>query len=382
MLNRRLRRTIEKNRNELQGILLRRYPRFVLSDRVKDLAEVPVFVFHEIAQESLESVLHFLIGNDYVTLTADEYVARRIGGKRTYGREIVLTFDDGHKTLYTVAYPALKRCGFKAVAYIVPGKISEEESRGAESTPNDLLCDWTEIAEMHESETMDIQSHSMFHHSIPISDQLVDFVRPGMTFSFLDSDLVPLLDQDQVHCTVDESLYGTPICEWGSRFDAKPAFQEELAVVMACRSYVLENGGSAYFRTPDWRRCLDGAYRNARRKVTSGTFETPDEHRTAIYRDFCDSKSEIERRLTQKTVRHFCYPWFRGSPLAATVSAEAGYITNAWGSLLPRFAHNINMPLPVPRLSADYIWRLPGEGRQPLSKVLARKWAAAAHNYW
>ena len=109
----RIERMIEKNWNDVQGVLLRKYPDFVLSDRATHLVDIPAFVFHDVTPAMLEPMLQFLAANQYLTLTADEYVERHAHGKRCREREVLLTFDDGHESLYTVAYPALKRYGLQ-----------------------------------------------------------------------------------------------------------------------------------------------------------------------------------------------------------------------------------------------------------------------------
>jgi hypothetical protein len=231
------------------------------------------------------------------------------------------------------------------------------------------LCSWKEIEEMHKSGTLDVQSHSMYHHSVPISDRLMDFVRPNIKLSFLNSDLAPLSRRDHDNPS-QEVAYGTPIYDWGSRFSATPAFCESPSVAITCRRYVQENGGVDYFRLPDWRRRLRCIWAEARRRYPEARFEARTQQRDAILEDFLESKREIERRLPEKKVRHFCYPWFRGSPLAVELSADAGYLSNAWGSLVPSFARNVCAPITIPRLSPSYIWRLPGKGRKSIGEVL------------
>ena len=238
MWSKRLHRMIGKNRNDVLGILLRKYPPFVLRDNVEILGDVPSFVFHDVTTELLEPMLDFLAENHYVTLTADEYVERRARKDRGQEREVLLTFDDGHKSLYSVVYPALKRHGLKAVAYIVPGMTPEGDGSN--------LCSWKEIEEMHKSGILDIQSHSMYHHSVSISDRLIDFVRPYIKLSFLNSDLAPLIRRDHDNHS-QEAAYGTPIYDWGSRFSATPAFCESPSVAITCRRYVAKHGGVDYF---------------------------------------------------------------------------------------------------------------------------------------
>jgi peptidoglycan/xylan/chitin deacetylase (PgdA/CDA1 family) len=372
MWAKRIQRMIEKNRNDLVGILLQKYPAFVLGDRELVVTDIPVFVFHDVTPKPFEPMLEFLVENKYRTLTADEYVERKVRGQRGQEREVLLTFDDGDKSLYAVAYPALKRYGFKAVAYVVPGMTPEDHGSGRSNVWEKSLCNWKEIEEMHKSGTLDIQSHSMYHHSISISERLIDFVRPNIELSFLNSDFAPLIRR--VHDnSPQETAYGTPIYDWGSRFSATPAFFENPSVAITCRRYVKKHGGVEYFRLPDWRRRLKRIWGESRGRYPEARFEVGTEQRDAILEDFLESKREIEIRLPEKRVRHFCYPWFRGSPLAVELSAEAGYISNAWGSLVPRFARNARVPIAIPRLSPPYIWRLPGKGRKPIGEVLRER---------
>jgi hypothetical protein len=370
----RIQRSIEKNRNEVLGLLFRKYPRFVLSDQTNESIGIPAFVFHDVVAESLVPLLQYLADNRYTTLTADEYIERRLHGDRGQEREVLLTFDDGLKSLYSSVFPALKRFDLKAVAYIVPGMTPEDDGASGTGVWASSLCTWKEIQAMHQSGTLDIQCHSMYHHSIPISSRVVDFIRPRMHLSFLTSDLAPLMLRAGGIQRSDQLAYGTPIHTWGPRFGRAPAFQEDPSVALACIEHVERHGGASYFNTPKWRARLMAVIA-IRRKQPTATFEIEAEQRLAILKDLVDSKREIERRLPGKTVRHFCFPWFRGSQRAVQLSAEAGYISNAWGSLLPGFIHPEESPFPVARLSSSYLWRLPGKGRKSIGAVLQQRFS-------
>jgi peptidoglycan/xylan/chitin deacetylase (PgdA/CDA1 family) len=362
---------IEKNQNDLIGVLFRKYPDFILNDRKQLLADIPAFVFHDVTIELLEPMFEFLAENSYLTLAADEYVERKIRGQRAQEREVLLTFDDGYKSLYAVVYPVLKRYGLKAVAYIVPGMTPDRKGDDNPEFLGASLCNWQEIREMHDSGVVDIQSHSMYHHSVAISHKLIDFVRPGVKCSFLKSDLVPLMRQNESK-EVLKPAFGTPIYDWGARYGAAPAYQEGPFVAVACCQYVKEHGGRLFFENPNWRRRLKSVWAAARREDDSARFEDLKEQRMSILQDLLDSKNEIERRLPGKVVRHFCYPWFRAAPLSVRLSTEAGYVSNAWASILPRFVRttHVSIPTSIPRFSPYYVWRLPGKGRRPIKDLL------------
>jgi FkbM family methyltransferase len=364
----RLRRGYEKNRNELLGIALRRYPAFVRSNIVPE--EIPVFQFHHVTRELLEPLLQYLHENEYQTLTADEYFEHRRRGRNGRERKVLLTFDDGRSSLYSSAFPILRAYGQTAVAYIVPGRVPESqvESNGPESL--DSLCSWQHIREMHESGLIDIQSHSMYHHSVAISPRVLDFFRPGLSTSFLDSDLSPLHDRIAGTGQLGPDAWGLPVHACGALLGGSPAYVEDPRVADLCREYVRAHGGAEFFMKRTWRSQLFETLRAARERYGVGRLQDERDHRRAVLDDLRESRAEIERRLPGKAARHFCLPWFRGSPLAVELSGQAGFVSNAWGSLLPSFLDQHSLtPLPIQRLLPHYIWRLPGEGRRPVTRL-------------
>jgi peptidoglycan/xylan/chitin deacetylase (PgdA/CDA1 family) len=127
--------------------------------------EIPVFVLHDVSSEWMERAARFLADNGYRTVDADEHfelARQRVVPERT----IHLTFDDGWASLSQVAYPLLRRFGFRASSFIIPGLIGERDRIHPRPEGNgEPLCSWNEIAEMHRSGTIDFQSHTMFHRS-------------------------------------------------------------------------------------------------------------------------------------------------------------------------------------------------------------------------
>ncbi len=366
MIIRHIKRSVEKNRNELLGLGLGRYPAFVRSDVQPE--QIPVFQFHDVSPATLEPILEFLARNDYETLTGDAYYERVVGASPRWNREVMLTFDDGEASLYTVAFPLLRKFRQRAVAYIVPGRVPDGVEPLHGNDTDSALCNWLQIREMHTSGVIDVQSHSLYHHSIPISPTVVDFTRPGLSTSFLQSDLAPIRQRDMDGLSPElHSPCGLPIYEWNARMSAHPAYIENTQIQELCIRYVAENGGEAFFHSRGWRRQLKTIMRDAQEKILPARFETFGEQRNAILTDLCQSKAAIEARLPGSRVRHFCFPWYRGSALAVELSHEAGYVSNAWGSLLPRFVNkDESQPVPISRLQPKYIYRLPGVGRRPL----------------
>ncbi|MCB1044825.1 MAG: polysaccharide deacetylase family protein, partial [Acidobacteria bacterium] len=154
-------RSFEKNRNELLGLGFGRYPAFVRSDVQPE--QIPVFQFHDVSMATLEPTLEFIARNHYVTLTGDEYYQRVIDASPRQERELMLTFDDGQASLYTVAFPLLSKFKQRAVAYVVPGRVADGVTKPYGDDLDRPLCSWRQIREMYESGVIDVQSHSLYH---------------------------------------------------------------------------------------------------------------------------------------------------------------------------------------------------------------------------
>ncbi|MBA2564296.1 MAG: polysaccharide deacetylase family protein, partial [Gemmatimonadetes bacterium] len=187
---RRLRRSWQKTWPDASGVLLRRYPAFLFGEDAGAPDEIPVFTFHAVEPAWLARRLEHLAVNGYRTLTADELEGVLRARRPAAPRSVVLTFDDGHRSLYDIAFPLLREHGMRAVCFLVPGWIPGPETnapgasgRRAEAEPPAFpaypLCSWAEIREMHASGHVDFQSHSLHHNHVAVSSRVIDFVRAG-----------------------------------------------------------------------------------------------------------------------------------------------------------------------------------------------------------
>ena len=75
-------------------------------------------------------------------------------------RSVVLTADDGHKTVYTDLFPLIKKYQIPVTLFIYPSAISNP------SAPYAMT--WEQLAEMKASGLVDIQSHTFWHPNFKI----------------------------------------------------------------------------------------------------------------------------------------------------------------------------------------------------------------------
>lgn len=349
---------------EISRLLKGSYPRFVVAPKSEPLGQqVPVFMFHGMDPVLFETQLAFLKNNHYRTLTLEEFMAFLRGEHRLNGPSVLLTFDDGHKDWYKIAYPLLRSYGFHAVAYIVPVFIRQKPESAT-------WLSWPEVVEMEQSGAFEFESHTARHDRIFVAPNLVDFFHPSYENNQMGLN-VPWIDDDGRY--TNRLRWGTPIYANASRFAGKLRFLDDITVRRACVEWVDLHGSENFFKKPSWRSELTKRYFRTARKQTEIRYESDQDRQKAILTDLVDARQTLEEKLG-RTVRHLCYPWGSGSELAVSLSRKAGYWSNFWVVHKDR---NINRPgdypFYVPRLKDDYILRLPGERRKSLAEVFLIK---------
>jgi hypothetical protein len=383
-LTRSLRSALSKNGPEIQAILRGNMPPFVIRAAPTVAARTPVFVFHGVEPGRFEAQLRYLGANGYQTLDADGLEAGlRRPDARGGERAVALTFDDATWTFWAYAYPLLRRYQARAILFAIPGLVPDDPTPN--STLEDLwagrcspaeierratrqpLCTWNELALLHGSGMVDIQSHSLTHARVPVSARVRDFVHPDFSAGDYGNTDLPLSAEDDPERPERRLRLGAPVFEAASRLAGRPRFIEAPGLSQGLVAHVEKHGGSRFFERPGWRREL-GAVLDAWPKERRGRFETAAETRKAIGRELTRSKALLESRLPGKTVAHFCYPWFEGCALSDQLAGQAGYRT-VHGGIGVRSTDPAATPLPVQRISEEYLFRLPGEDRGAIAPI-------------
>jgi peptidoglycan/xylan/chitin deacetylase (PgdA/CDA1 family) len=380
---------------EMDSFRGKSYPDFVTSESPKPLTnEVPIFTFHTIQPRPFEEQLNFLATNGYHTITCDEFYEFLTKRKRVPEKSVLLTIDDGMSSVWTYGFPLLRKYGFRAAVFLIPGYIKEGEThslnledywRGVcklqdvlsrDESANPLLT-WSQITEMHQSGTIDFQSHTLYHHKIYTAPRIIDFYNPSTKMNLYD--LVIPKDFECKLMTLDNSdvLYGMPIYENDSLMAAKPRYLSNDDLTNGCADYVRKNGGRQFFKKKSWRTILFQFAKNYNHSPgASPQFQSHEEMQNEILQNLLQSKRLIEERLPGKTVQHLCYPYGRGSETSVKLSKAAGYVTNFWCVRKDRNSNKAgDNPFYYVRLKNDYIFRLPGKGRKSLLTIFKEKFA-------
>jgi len=370
-----------------RDLLLGRYPPFVTGSPLPR-GHVPVFVFHTLEPNSFESKLRYLADNAYQTLSAAEYREVLAERRPPPERAVVLTFDDGRASLFTVGLPLLRRYGMKAIAFLVPGRMNSGAPRpmwddvpaaGASLSVVDEdggtrpFVSWEEVELLSSSGLFDLESHTLLHARVHTSPRVVGFMTPRLREGYAAMD-VPLVAEGGIDLLAPDVPLGTPLLASQPRTAEVVRFFEDPAIRRACVSKV-EREGEAFFTRKGWEQTLWGILKG---RPIDGRRESEEERRAALLREIRESKSLIEERLG-KPVAHLCYPWHAGGATCRQLAEQTGYRA-AFGGKVPGVP--ITLPggdlWPVARISEDFVLLLPGKGRATLRGVLARKWARRA----
>lgn len=332
------------------------YPAFV-SDNVP-VNRIPVFIFHRVRSISFERQLRFLKMNHYDTILPCDFEKYFMARDK---KAVLLTFDDGIDNLYQVAFPLLKKYDFTAAAFIIPEWIGHPG-----------MLTWAHIQEMHRSNLIDIESHSLTHSLIPSSSKIIDFIGPKHEAPYPWS--LPITNgTTKGH---SPSLWwGTPIYESASGLSDKNRHWPNPLLAQSCLQIVAHSGGKKFFRNPFWRsqlhRSVEALHRTG---MTVGKYEDNEDRLNRIRGELLYSKQILEHHLQNTDVRYFAYPWNQTGEDCKRMLPEYGYhlafsgLTDS-STYDERHSNRLN----IPRINSDFIFRLPGEGRKPLSRVILLK---------
>lgn len=383
---------LKEIKKEIDCFRNRRYPDFVLarSPRLSG-GEIPAFALHTIDPQVFEAQLRFLVTNGYRTITADEFHSAVTERSAPQERCVLLTMDDGRKSVWTFGYPLLKKYGLRATVFLIPGFVREgdqeepnlEDCWAGRCSRRDLsqdavkgnpLFSWPQAEAMYRSGVIDFQSHTLYHHPVFTGQRILDFYHPGnrmMRYSLP----LPMGYESQLKNASDDSLYGMPIYQNSPPMLGQPRFLDDERLTNRCLVHVRESGGGQFFHRPSWRKELQAVVAKWRAEERDcGRFQSQQELEEALLADLKTSRAIIEQRLPGQKVRHLCYPYGVGSPLSVRLSQEAGYVSNFWSVRADR---RTNRPGDDPffccRLKDDYIYRLPGRGRKSLLAILRAK---------
>lgn len=331
-------------------LLLGKMPRFTLGFPVGNT--LPVFRFSRVTRHLLESSLVYLMENGYSTISVAEMEAIRSGERERKPKEVLLTFDHGWASLWTVTAPLLRRYGFNGVAYVIPGRTPEAVTcrpvMGEPGHDPDVdrsehpFASWCELEELVKGNELEIQSNSYSHAKIFSHDKFLQLVLPETRIPKLSWPL--LSDTGEALKFLSPTQVFHPLIPSRSRLSDGMRHDVDPSIVRRIHD------------DPDAAPYLF--------KQHFLQIETEEDREEAIRLEFTESKRVLEDRLGV-SVRHFAFPWGVGGRIAQDVVEECGYTT----AFMERKCHLRAVRKGQPsfrlgRLPQAYIRALPGRRRK------------------
>jgi peptidoglycan/xylan/chitin deacetylase (PgdA/CDA1 family) len=122
--------------------------------------------FMNVEPKNFEKQMMFLASSKREVISLSELV-RRLTMKERLGSSVVITFDDGYRDNYEIAFPILKKYGFPATIFVTTGLIGKSDKR------NLARLTAEQLQEMESSGFIDIEPHTVSHPklaTVPIMD--------------------------------------------------------------------------------------------------------------------------------------------------------------------------------------------------------------------
>ena len=161
-------------------------------------APVPGFEFYSVTNRAFTAQMRLLAWLGYTTIGLDALVQRALGESPLPSRSVVLTFDDGFKSCIDNAVPQLRRFGFTATFFVVPGLVGQGSrwlrSRLGRELP---LADWVSLRGLVKA-GMECGAHSLTH------PHLTELTSETSRFEMAES---KRLLEEQLECPVPHMAY-------------------------------------------------------------------------------------------------------------------------------------------------------------------------------
>ena len=131
-------------------------------------ATVPILLYHHISDEAPGSRYYITLADfqqemkalkdwGYTAITASVLVDALREGAPLPPRPVVITFDDGHQSVYDNAFPIMKNLGQVGVLYIVANRLESKDFMDTDELKEMISAGW------------EIGSHSMSHPDLTAS---------------------------------------------------------------------------------------------------------------------------------------------------------------------------------------------------------------------
>lgn len=138
--------------------------------------KVPILTYHSIdnsgsvistSPEKFRRQMQYLNDSSFNVISLEKIVSCIRKNRSFPPKSVAITFDDGFKNNYDIAYPVLKEYGFSAIIFLVTGYCARNNRWQGQppETPELDLLQWDEIKEMANN-GIDFGAHTVNHPNL------------------------------------------------------------------------------------------------------------------------------------------------------------------------------------------------------------------------
>lgn len=141
---------------------------------------IPILTYHSIDssgspismdENQFTRQMEWLYEHDYRTVSLNSFLERVGNGTVSSGKKnVVLTFDDGFENNYTVAFPVLKKFGFKATFFLSTAFLGTNSHWLEPPLDRMSMLSWEQVKEMSQA-GMDFGAHTVHHTDLTVVDR-------------------------------------------------------------------------------------------------------------------------------------------------------------------------------------------------------------------
>jgi peptidoglycan/xylan/chitin deacetylase (PgdA/CDA1 family) len=136
--------------------------------RIDGFQTIPILTYHRFAEDcnsllclrssTFENQMRYLKENGFHVISPDELLAFLENEQRLPKKSLLITMDDGYRSVYEVAYPILKKYEFTATLFIYTNFVGVSK----------MAITWDQLKEM-KADGFSIGSHTIYHSDLTIS---------------------------------------------------------------------------------------------------------------------------------------------------------------------------------------------------------------------
>lgn len=128
--------------------------------------KIPILCYHQftdgaskhqmqVSRLAFEQQMAYLADNGYLAIPLHKLREILLSEAAIPPKSVVITIDDGYRSVYDIAFPILKKYGFKATLFLYTDFIG-----------GSAALSWPQIQEMYRSGLVDMQSHTKAHNDL------------------------------------------------------------------------------------------------------------------------------------------------------------------------------------------------------------------------